>query len=190
MIESATVTELLGRWRAGDGLAEGELIARVYGDLRRIARRQLARERQGHTLQPTALAHEAYLKLADQERVVWNGRTHFLAVAALAMRRILVSHARERGAAKRGGGALRVTLDGNLAVAERDFDLAALDEALVELARRDPRAARVVELRFFGGLTLDETASALGVSPATVKVDWSLARSWLFRRLAPSAARR
>jgi RNA polymerase sigma factor (TIGR02999 family) len=183
MSQAVALSELFGRWRAGDpGVAE-ELVARVYGDLRRIARRQLARERAGHTLQPTALAHEAYLKLAAQERVAWNGRTHYLAVAALAMRRILVSHARERGAAKRGGEAVRVTLDPELAVAEGEIDVAALDEALEALASKDARAARVVELRFFGGLTIAETAEVLGVSPATVKVDWSLARSWLYRKL-------
>lgn len=190
MGEPATVSELLGRLQAGEAGAENALVERVYGDLRRIARRQLWRERIGHTLQPTALAHEAYLKLAEQERVEWRGRTHFLAVASLAMRRILVSQARERAAAKRGGGALRVTLDPELALGERDLDLADLDEALEDLAKADLRAARVVELRFFGGLTIEETAEALGVSPATVKVDWSLARSWLYRRLTPSSARR
>lgn len=190
MCQVADLSELFGRWRTGDpGVAE-ELVARVYGDLRRIARRQLARERAGHTLQPTALAHEAYLKLAEQEQVAWSGRTHYLAVAALAMRRILVSHARGRGAAKRGGDALRVTLDPELAVAEREIDVAALDEALEALAQHDPRAARVVELRFFGGLTIAETAEVLGVSPATVKVDWSLARSWLFRKLTGERAGR
>lgn len=180
---ATSVTELLGAWRAGDREAEERLVAAVYGDLRRIARGALARERSGHTLQPTALAHEAYLDLAEQRRAAWQGRGHFLSVAALAMRRILVSHARRRAAGKRGGGALRVTLPQDLAAVEAEVDLVALDAALDALAALDPRQARVVELRYFGGLTIEETAAALGVSPATVKVDWSMARAWLRRRL-------
>ncbi len=180
----ASVTDLLNRWRAGDREAQEHLIDAVYGDLRRLARGQIRRERSDHTLEPTALAHEAYLRLSEQQRVEWQGRTHFFAVAALAMRRILVSHARKRAAGKRGG-ALRVTLPDELPADASEPDVLALDEALEQLEQLDPRQARVVELRFFGGLTVEETAAALGVSPATVKVDWSMARAWLYRKLKP-----
>lgn len=177
------VTRLLQGWRAGDREAAERLMERVYDELRRLARRRLSGERAGHTLQPTALVHEAYMKLAGQ-RVDWRSRAHFFALAATAMRRILVSHARKRRAAKRGGGALTLTLDEGLAGGgERDLDLLALDRALAGLAALDPRQARIVELRYFAGLTIEETAEAVGVSPATVKLDWQMARAWLHREL-------
>jgi RNA polymerase sigma factor (TIGR02999 family) len=185
--KATEVTRLLRDWRAGDEEALERLLPRVYDELRRLARAYLARERPGHTLQPTALVHEAYLRLVDQTRVDWQNRAHFFAIAATSMRRILVSHARRRHAAKRGGAALTLTLDEGLAAAgERDVDLVALDEALAALERLDPRQARIVELRFFAGLTIEETATALEVSPATVKLDWKLARAWLFRELSGS----
>jgi RNA polymerase sigma factor (TIGR02999 family) len=156
----------------------------VYDRLRQLARRHLARERAGHTLQPTALVHEAYLRLAGHHRIQWQDRGHFLALAATTMRRVLVSHARGRLAEKRGGGGAALSLDDVPAPAvERAEELVALDDALEALAAFDPRQARVVELRYFGGLTVEETAAALGVSPATVKLDWSLARAWLRREL-------
>lgn len=179
------VTELLHDWHGGNEAARDRLIALVYADLRRLAGGQLARERGGHTLQPTALVHEAYLRLADHKRLDWQGRTHFFAVAAMTMRRILVSHARKHRAAKRGQGGIAVTLCEDQAVEEgRSVDLLDLDEALAALESIDARQCRIVELRYFGGLTIEETAEALGISPATVKLDWSLARAWLFRRLA------
>lgn len=179
------VTELLHAWHGGDLAARDRLVPLVYGDLHRLARAQLARERGGHTLQPTALIHEAYLRLMGHQALDWQGRTHFFALAATTMRRILVSHARKHRSAKRGLGGVAVTLCEDHAVAEaRDVDLLALDAALVELETIDARQCRVVELRYFGGLTIEETADALGISPATVKVDWSLARAWLFRELS------
>ena len=179
------VTELLRDWHGGDEAARDRLISLVYDELRRLAGGQLARERGGHTLQPTALVHEAYLRLADHHRLDWQGRTHFFAIAAITMRRILVSHARKQRAAKRGQGGIAVTLHENQAVDEgRNVDLLALDEALAALESIDARQCRVIELRYFGGLTIEETAEALGISPATVKLDWSLARAWLFRQLS------
>jgi len=198
------LTDLLEEWRAGDQEALERLMPRVYDELRRLARHYLARERPGHTLQATALVHEAYLRLLDQKRVRWQSRAHFFALAATSMRRILTNHARDRRAAKRGGGALTLTLDEALVATPapaagggsgpgevagawagvRGVDLIALDDALEALAALDPRQARVVELRFFAGLTIDETAEVLGISPATVKLDWKLARAWLFRELA------
>lgn len=176
------VTQLLLAWRGGDEAAFERLIPLVYGELRRLARARLRREPDGHTLQPTALAHEACLKLLRHPGVDWQGRAHFLALAALEMRRILVGHARRRRAAKRGGGATFVPLADDLAGAAT-VDLVDLDDALAALARLDARQGRVVELRFFGGLTVEETAHVLGVSPATVKLDWSLARAFLRREL-------
>lgn len=159
-----------------------------------MARGQLARERPGHTLQPTALVHEAYLRLVDQKRVEWESRAHFLALAATTMRRILVSHARRKKAEKRGGGADLVTfveaLDGAGGSAASPVDLVALDGALTDLARHDPRQARIVELRFFGGLTIEETAQVVDVSIATVKLDWKMARAWLFRELSGAGEKR
>jgi RNA polymerase sigma factor (TIGR02999 family) len=182
------VTELLHDWQGGDEAARDRLVPLVYDDLRRLACRQLARERCGHTLQPTALVHEAYLRFAGHGRLRWQGRTHFFAIAAITMRRILVSHARGRRAAKRGGGGPAITLREEERFAPaRSVDLLALDEALEALERIDARQCLVVELRYFGGLTVDETAAELGLSPATIKLDWSLARAWLFRRLAAGA---
>ena len=160
----------------------------VYDQLREIARVYLSRERSGHTLQPTALVHEAYLKLADQNRVVWQNRSHFLAVAATAMRRILVNHAKAHKAQKRGGSLARLTLDEALAEAQgRTGDLVVLDEALSELERIDPEQVRIVELRFFGGLTASEAAEALGISERTVFRQWMMARAWLKGRVAERA---
>jgi RNA polymerase sigma factor (TIGR02999 family) len=179
-----SVTRLLRDWRSGDPAALERLLPLLYDELRRLARAQLAGERRDHTLQPTALVHEAYLRLAGYAGVDWQSRAHFLALAATTMRRILVSHARQRLASKRGGGRLTVTLGEQAAVAaERNTDLMALDEALTELARLDPRQGRVVELRYFAGLTIEETAAVVEVSPATVKNDWKMARAWLFNRL-------
>jgi len=189
-VPASDVTRLLQDWRQGDEEARERLISQVYDDLRRLARGQLARERSGHTLQPTALVHEAYLRLIDQDRVQWQNRAHFFALAATMMRRILVSHARKKHAAKRGGDAVPVTLDEALD-ADRPgpaVDVVALDEALEALADLDRRQARIVELRFFGGLTIRETAEVLDVSPATVKLDWQMARAWLYRELGGEEA--
>jgi len=182
------VTELLVRWRQGDREAQERLMELVYADLRRRAAGYLRRERPGHTLQPTALVHEAYLRLLDQDRVVWQNRTHFLAVAASMMRRVLVDHSRRQKARKRGGSGTRVTLDDAFSpVATRGLDLLALDEALAELAALDEQLARIVELRAFGGLEVEETANALGISPATVKRRWTFALAWLQHRLRSGA---
>jgi RNA polymerase sigma-70 factor, ECF subfamily len=182
--EPHLATRLLRGWRSGDSAARDQLVALLYGELHRLAARQLANERRGHTLQPTALVHEAYLRLIDQGNLAWQNRLHFVAIAALTMRRILVSHARQRKADKRGGGAFRVTLTEGFAAAERDADVLALHDALERLAALDRRQCRVVELRYFGGLTIEETAAYLKISPATVKVDWALARAWLLRELS------
>ena len=180
---SHQVTQLLLNWRAGDPQALGSLTPLVYGELRRIAKRYLQRERQGHTLQSTALVHEAYLKLIDQD-VSWQNRAHFFGIAAQFMRRILVDHARAKQAEKRGGAnACRVTLDEGIAAAQSDVDLVALDGALSRLASIDAQQSRIIELRFFAGLSIEETAEVLEVSPATVKRDWAMARAWLFREL-------
>jgi RNA polymerase sigma factor (TIGR02999 family) len=189
-----SVTELLTAWREGDGDAAAPLFERVYEELHRIARRQLGHERAGHTLSTTAVVHEAYFKLVGQTRVEWADRGHFFAVAARAMRRILLDYARRRRAAKRGGAERPVTLDeetlGDAALAtaamaadERAEVLIALDEALARLAALDERQARVVECRFFGGLTEEETAHALGVTERTVRRDWVKAKAWLYRAL-------
>jgi RNA polymerase sigma factor (TIGR02999 family) len=162
-----------------------ELFTLVYAELRRIAAREMRRERPGRTLQTTALVHEAYLRLLKDASLSFESRAHFLGIAARAMREILIEHARGRGARKRGGGAVRLTLDdATAAVAAPDVDVLALDEALQRLARLDERHARVVELRYFGGLSVEETAAALDLSPATVKRAWTLARAWLYRELA------
>lgn len=182
------LTGLLQAWSGGDAAAEGQLVPLVYEELRRQAARQLRRERADHTLRPTALVHEAYLRLLGQERAQWHNRAQFYAVAAHVMRRVLVDHARQRAAHKRAGSWCRVSLVEDLAATPAiDVDVLALDRALEELARLDPQRARVVELRFFGGLTLDEAAEALGVSPATVTRAWRMARAWLFRRLSGEA---
>lgn len=178
------VTRLLDAYGSGDREAMQRLLPYVYDELRAIAQRHLRRERDDHTLSATALVHEVYLRLVDQTRMHWNGRSHFYAVAATAMRRILVDYARARRADKRGGGQMVVSLDeaGELAVSRAE-ELVLLDEALERLARFDARQARVVECRYFAGLTIEETAEALGVSPTTVKHDWTMAKAWLYREM-------
>ena len=177
-------TELLISVTQGNRGALDALMPMVYDELRAIARRRLSHERQGHTLNTTALVHEAYLKLIRLDRIQWESRAHFLAIAAQAMRNILVSHARGRKRVKRGGGAPHVPLDEAVDLQAVDATrILALDDALERLAALNPRHARVVEYRFFGGMTLEETAIALGVSTATVKRDWSLLRLWLGREL-------
>jgi len=178
------VTRLLTEWSEGDPAALDRLLPLVYADLRRIAARQLRSERREHTLSATAVVHEAYLRLIGQRQVRLADRAQFFAAAATQMRRILVDHARARSAQKRGGAELRVTLDEEIAAEiTHDLDLLALDRALDELAALDPRVARIVELRFFGGLSLDDAALAMDISRRTVAREWALARAWLLRRL-------
>ena len=180
---SQEVTRLLIAWRQGEQAALDELIPLVYGELRRIATHYLRRERRGHTLQTSALVNEAFLRLIDQT-VDWRNRAQFFGISAQLMRQILVDHARHRGRAKRGGEQLHVELEEALDVAQtRDTDLVALDEALSALAQLDQQQSRVVELRYFGGLTIAETAEVLGVSSSTVVREWDLARTWLLREL-------
>jgi RNA polymerase sigma-70 factor, ECF subfamily len=182
---SQDITAILREIDGGDESAAARLMPLVYDELRRLADSYLRRERPDHTLQPTALVNEAYLRLVDQTRARLRDRSHFFAVAARQMRRVLVDHARRHHADKRGGGARRVSLDeaAEHAQAARDLDLVALDAALNRLAELDARQARIVELRFFGGLTVEETARALGVSATTVKDDWQSARAWLRREV-------
>jgi RNA polymerase sigma factor (TIGR02999 family) len=182
------VTQLLQEWSNGRQEAREALLGLVYDPLRVIAERHLHREREGHTLQPTALVHELYLRLVDQRSVAWNDRTHFFAVAAQVMRRILVDHARRRNSEKRGGGVTPVTIGAALDVASKEtFDVVALDVALENLEKVFPQQAKIVELRFYGGLTIDETAEALGISAATISREWTMARAWLKRALSASA---
>jgi RNA polymerase sigma factor (TIGR02999 family) len=182
------VTGLLTAWRAGDQGALEKLAPLVYEELRRIARRYIERESPGHPLGPTALVHEAYIRLIDASRVDWQNRSHFFAVSANLMRRILVDYARSYRTQKRGGDGRRVALDAdNLLSPERAPDLVALDEALDKLAGLDSRKSRVVELRFFGGLSVEETADVLQLSARTVHSDWSFAKSWLLRELTEGA---
>ena len=177
------LTALLVEWREGDQAALGRLIPLVYDQLRRIAHRYVQRERDGHTLQTSALVNEAYLRLADQN-VVWQNRSHFFAVTARVMRHILIDHARRRRYAKHGGDAQQVSIDEAAVMSlERAAELIALEEALDELAQLDQRKSRVVELRYFGGLSLEETAEALDISLMTVRRDWRAAKAWLYRRL-------
>lgn len=181
---ASDVTELLSAWRGGDPDAFERLLPAVYDDLRRVARGHLRRERSGHTLQATALVHESYVRLIGQRAVPWQSRAHFLAVAARSMRRILVEHARKKHAAKRGGDAVTLSLDEALDAADvREVELVALDDALETLAELAPRQARIVELRFFGGMTVPEAAEVLEVSPATVKLDFQMAKAWLYQQL-------
>jgi RNA polymerase sigma factor (TIGR02999 family) len=181
---SHDVSHLLARWRNGDEAALQELVPIVHDELRRLARRQMVGERPDHTLQPTALVNEAYLRLANLKEMQWQDRAHFFAMAARMMRRILVDVARSRGYQKRGGGAKRVSFTLALDVAEgRPTDVVALDHALEALAHVDERKSQVVELRFFGGLSIEETAEALNVSRETVKRDWTFAKMWLLRYL-------
>jgi RNA polymerase sigma-70 factor (ECF subfamily) len=178
------VTQILQEVSGGDREAPARLMPLVYDELRRLADHYLRGERPDHTLQPTALVHEAYLKLIDQTRVDWQNRAHFFGVAAQLMRRILVDHARRHQAEKRGGFRQKLTLDEAVDYSQtRDVDLVKLDDALTALAKFDARQSRIVELRFFGGLTIEETAEAIGISPATVKVDWSMAKAWLRREI-------
>jgi RNA polymerase sigma-70 factor (ECF subfamily) len=180
----AEVTRLLGAWREGEPGAGDRLIPLVYPDLRRLAARCMAGERRDHTLEPTALVHEAYLRLVGDGQPRWRDRLHFFAVASRTMRRVLVDHARARRTAKRGGGAVRIPLDGAQgAVQAPPETLLEVDRALDELAALDPRKARVIELRHFGGLTMEETAAVLGVSAATVALDGRMARAWLVSRV-------
>jgi RNA polymerase sigma factor (TIGR02999 family) len=180
---SRDVTQLLLKWNSGDQAALDQLIPLVYDELRRLADRYLRRERRDHTLQTTALVHEAYLRLVDQ-KVEWKNRSQFFAIAAQLMRRILVDHARSHGAAKRGSGERKLSLDDIvIRFEERAADLVALDDALTGLASIDPQQSRIVELRFFGGLTVEETADVLDISPATVKREWNMAKAWLYRQL-------
>ncbi len=173
---------------ANDKEALDKLMPVVYDELRRQAARYLRREKAGHTLQTTALIHEAYLRLVDQHNVQWQNRAHFFGMAAQMMRRILVDHARTKKRAKRGGSDVKVSLaDETIPVNERDLDVVALDEALTRLAEIDEQQSRVVELRFFSGLTVEETAEVMDISPATVKRDWSMAKAWLHRELSGKA---
>lgn len=182
----AEITDLLLAWSDGDPAAGEEVIAQLYGRLKRIAGRQMARERSDHTLQPTALVHEAFLALDRQRRVRWRSRSHFLAIAARLMRCILVDHARARNRLKRGGGVIRVSLDAaeELATIDGAAGLLALDEALERLKRRDPMKEAIVELRYFGGLSIEQAAEVTGLSTATVSRHWQVARAWLYRQIA------
>jgi RNA polymerase sigma factor (TIGR02999 family) len=178
------VTGLLVRWRGGDREALDALTPLVYDELRRLAKSYLRRERPDHTLDGTALVHEAYMRLVDQRNVEWRNRNHFFALAAELIRRILVDHARARIAAKRGGANVKLSLDEALAPAdEKDLNILALDDALVALAKADPQQSRIVELRYFAGLTIEETADVMEISPATVKRDWTTAKAFLKREM-------
>ena len=178
------VTELLRAWGRGDLQARDALLPLVYRELRVRAAAYLRRERRDHTLQPTALVHEAYVRLVGQNRVTWQSRAHFFGIAAQMMRRILVDHARERQRAKRGGASVRVALDDDLAVLNPpDAEVLALDLALIELTRLDARQGQIVELRYFGGLSEHEVAAILSLSRATVTREWQTARAWLYRRM-------
>ena len=187
------VTRLLVEWQNGSQKALDRLMPLVYAELRAIAGRYLSRESPSHTLQSTALVHEAYLRLVGQRSVLWQNRAHFFGIAAQMMRRILVDHARHQHRDKRGGDTPKLSLDDAMAVAEPEapegeVDLLALDEALTALSAIDPRGARIVELRFFSGLTIEETAEVLAVSSGTVKRDWSTARAWLYREMRQPSA--
>jgi RNA polymerase sigma factor (TIGR02999 family) len=186
------VTQLLMRWRAGDEAALTALLPLVYEELRSLARRHMRHERDSHTLQRTALVHEAFLRIVDQKEIDWESRAQFYGIASQMMRRVLVDHARRRSAAKRGDGAPHVDLDAvlqdegddlPLPAQETAIDFAAIDDALKRLEALDPQQGRLVELRFFGGLSIKETADVIGVSPATVKREWAIARAWLQREI-------
>ena len=178
------ITRILQAWSGGDREAVDTLMPLVYDELHKVAAQYLRKQRPDHTLQPTALVNEAYLKLIDQKAVRWQNRAHFFGIAAQMMRRILVDYARSRNYAKRGGGAVQISLDEALIVSdERSAEVVNVHEALERLAELDPRKSKVVELRFFGGLSIDETAEALSVSPGTVMRDWTLAKAWLRREM-------
>jgi RNA polymerase sigma-70 factor (ECF subfamily) len=186
---SSQITDLLVRWSSGDAVARETLIPLVYDELRRVARYSLARQRPDHTLQSTALVHEAYMRLVGRTSVHFENRAHFFAVASQLMRRILVDHARKQNAAKRGGNNITLVLDEAVAPpARREVDLTALDDALNILATLDSRQASIVEMRFFGGLSIDETSQVLGISPATVKREWTTARTWLYDEMTRKAS--
>jgi len=191
MITSAKdITQMLLDWSQGDSGAAEQLFPLVYDELHRLAERQMRRERADHTLQTTALVNEAYLRLIDQERVQWQNRAHFFGVAAQLMRRILIKYAERHRAAKRGGGQYELPLEEALIVTdERADDLIALDHALTDLAALDPRQSQVVEMRFFGGLSVEEIGLVLGISPATVKREWRVAKAWLYGAISQSDAR-
>lgn len=181
------VTRILHDWSGGDPAAPERLMPLVYDELRRLARTFLARERGGHTLQPTALVHEAYVRLVDQTRVNWQNRAHFYGIASSMMRRVLIDHARAHVTEKRGGAAVRLSIDDvDIPVGQRAAGLLALDEALERLAQMDGRKCKVVEMRFFGGMSDEEIAEALSVTTRTVLRDWKTARLWLFRELSQS----
>ena len=182
--EQREISLILKDWSGGKRESANVLLGLVYDELRRIARQYLRRERSDHTLQPTALVHEAYMKLIDISDVSWQDRAHFFAVASNVMRHILVDHARARAADKRGGEQQRIALEDAVNFGDApDIDLLALDEAMRQLAEFDEQQSKIVELRFFGGLTIEETAHVLGISPATVKREWTMAKAWLFRKL-------
>jgi RNA polymerase sigma factor (TIGR02999 family) len=178
------VTRLLNDWSDGDSTALDELIPIIYDELRSLAAHYLRRERADHTLQPTALVHEAYFRLVDQKEVHWQSRAHFFGVAAQMMRRVLIDHAKSHRRAKRGGGLLKLDLDQAAGLSEEQAgEVIALDDALEELARIDPRKGKTIELRYFGGLSVEETAEVLGVSPNTVMRDWAMAKAWLYNEI-------
>ncbi len=182
--EPGKITQLLTRFRQGDRDAGGELLSAVYGELRRLAQNRLKRERIGHTLSPSAVVHEAYLRLAASDQPEWQDRAHFFAVAARLMRQILVDHARRRNAHKRSAGFRRVPLKGELAFSEaKSTELLALDEVLNRLEQQDERQSRIVEMKFFAGLTIEEIAKILGISSKTVKREWTMARAWLHQQI-------
>lgn len=186
-MQSGTVTELLQAWRGGDEQALHELMPLVYPGLKRLARRYMSRERAGHTLQPTALVHETYTHLVGMLDVDWHDRSHFFAVCSTLMRRVLVDHARSRGYQKRGGGRTLMSLEDAPEIGHNgEVDLLGLDEALTRLAAFDERKGKVVEMRFFGGLTVEEAAEVLKVSSLTVMRDWKMAKLWLLRELEPA----
>ena len=188
--QAGTVSVLLRAWGQGDLRARDDLASLVYRELRGRAGAHLQRERNDHTLQPTALVHEAYMRLVGQERVAWRNRAHFFAIASQMMRRILVDHARERRAAKRPGAGVKVMLDDRIgAAAPRECELIDLDQALTELTHIDPRQGQVVELRYFGGLSEQEVAEVLSISRATVTREWQTARAWLYRRITARPVR-
>ena len=182
------ITQLLAEWRDGNQAALDDLYPLVYDELHRLARRYMSRERKGHTLQTTALINEAYVRLVDQRNVQWANRSHFFAISAQIMRRILIDHARRQTYAKRGGGARQVSLEETAVVVQDDLsEFVRLDEALKSLAELDPRRSQVVELKYFGGLNNDEIAGVLKISKNTVIRDWNMARAWLYRQLTGSA---
>jgi RNA polymerase sigma factor (TIGR02999 family) len=183
------VTQLLVSWGNGDQQSLESLIPLVYDELRRQARRYLRRERPDHTLQSSALVHEVYVRLIDQRQANWHNRSQFFGVAAQLMRRILVDHARSRGAVKRGAGVTKLAIAEEVAAIEmQNVDLIALDTSLTKLEQVDPQQCRIVELRFFSGLSIEDTADALGISPATVKRDWAMVKAWLYREISGSPA--